>query len=67
MSERDDSASADSEEVLEKVEYVMARLQCSRTFISEAVARGELPAYRLGRHLRFSRTDVDAYVERLRA
>ena len=55
------------DEVLEKTEYVMARLQCSRTFVSEAVARGELPAYRMGRHLRFRRADVDAYMESLRA
>ncbi|MFB7252292.1 helix-turn-helix domain-containing protein [Microbacterium sp. NPDC056234] len=53
-------------EVLEKTEYVMARLQCSRTFVSEAVARGELKAYRVGRHLRFRAADVDAYIEGLR-
>ncbi|HCJ11400.1 MAG TPA: hypothetical protein DGR79_08425 [Clostridiales bacterium] len=38
----------------------------SRTTIRKLVQRGDLPAYRVARDLRFKRKDVEAYLERNR-
>lgn len=41
-------------------------LSCSAHFIYRQAARGALPSYKLGRLVRFHRSDIDAWLERHR-
>jgi len=46
------------------VHEVAAYLHCSPSTIRRMAAAGELPYYRLGRLLRFRRTELDAWLTR---
>ena len=42
------------------------RMRLSESYVRKLAAAGALPHYRLGRALRFSSADVEAYLERHR-
>lgn len=46
------------------VEEVANYLKLNKQTVMRMAARGELPAAKVGRHWRFRRPDIEAYIER---
>lgn len=51
-----------TERKLMTVKQVMTFLSCSRTWVYDAAARGELPCLRLGSMLRFDPEQIDEWL-----
>lgn len=48
------------------VEELCARLKVNRTWVYEKLRKRDLPAFKIGRYLRFSWTEVSKWMEKRR-